>query len=119
MVPLPTAGDHAPFQLPMITAGKHRKFSGHHGWKFLQTGTFRRTLCVMSHALPLVIERDEDGTYVVECPVLPGCYTQGTTLDEALRNIHEVITLIRDEPDVQAILEDYAPREISFHTVTV
>ena len=35
--------------------------------------------------LPVIIEKDEDGFYVVECPVFSGCYTQGKTLDEALK----------------------------------
>ncbi|KKS07068.1 MAG: hypothetical protein UU61_C0023G0003 [Parcubacteria group bacterium GW2011_GWB1_41_4] len=28
--------------------------------------------------LPLFVEKDEDGFYVVECPILQGCYAQGT-----------------------------------------
>jgi predicted RNase H-like HicB family nuclease len=44
--------------------------------------------------LPLFIEKDEDGFYVVECPDLEGCYTQGKTIDEALKNIREVIELV-------------------------
>jgi predicted RNase H-like HicB family nuclease len=43
--------------------------------------------------LPVLVEKDEDGFFVVECPLLQGCYTQGNTLDEALKNIHEVIEL--------------------------
>ncbi len=43
--------------------------------------------------LPVLVEKDEDGFFVVECPLLQGCYTQGKTLDEALKNIHEVIEL--------------------------
>ena len=35
--------------------------------------------------------------FVVECPLLQGCYTQGKTLDEALKNIHEVIELCLEE----------------------
>ncbi len=73
----------------------------------------------MKYSLPVIIEKDEDGKYVVECPVLSGCFTQGDTLDEALRNIHEVIELVKDEPANQDALRDYCPREISFHTVTV
>ena len=69
--------------------------------------------------LPLLFETDEDGMVVVECPVLPGCYTQGETFDEAMRNIREVIELLREEPDVRKTLEEYSPREIGFHTVTV
>jgi predicted RNase H-like HicB family nuclease len=35
--------------------------------------------------------RDEEGWYVVECPVIPGCMSQGKTLNEALANIKEAI----------------------------
>ena len=70
-------------------------------------------------SLPVVIERDEEGMYVVECPILSGCYSQGKTLDEALRNIQEVVSLVCEEEENRAILRDYLPREISFHTITV
>jgi predicted RNase H-like HicB family nuclease len=40
----------------------------------------------------VVIERDSDGYYAV-CPALQGCYTQGDTYEEALKNIEEVIQL--------------------------
>lgn len=39
----------------------------------------------------VIIERDEDGIYVVYCPALQGCYTQGDTYEEALRNVKEAI----------------------------
>jgi predicted RNase H-like HicB family nuclease len=32
----------------------------------------------------VTVERDESGWVVVECPALPGCMSQGRTLDEAL-----------------------------------
>ena len=35
----------------------------------------------------------EDGYWVVECPSLPGCISQGKTKDEALVNIKEAIDL--------------------------
>jgi antitoxin HicB len=38
------------------------------------------------------IEKDEDGWLVAEVPALPGCYSQGRTLDEVQRNIREAIT---------------------------
>lgn len=34
---------------------------------------------------------DEDGFWVVECPSLPGCVSQGKSRDEALVNIKEAI----------------------------
>ena len=39
----------------------------------------------------VMIEQDEDGMYVVECPALPGCVSQGRTREEALRNIQDAI----------------------------
>ena len=39
----------------------------------------------------VVIEQDEDGIYVAECPTLPGCVSQGNTRDEALTNIKDVM----------------------------
>lgn len=37
------------------------------------------------------LERDEDGVWIVECPSIPGCVSQGETRDEALANIREAI----------------------------
>jgi predicted RNase H-like HicB family nuclease len=38
-----------------------------------------------------ILHRGEDGYWVVECPSLPGCVTQGHTKAEALANIREAI----------------------------
>jgi predicted RNase H-like HicB family nuclease len=35
----------------------------------------------------IIIEQDEDGVYVVTCPALPGCISQGKNREEALANI--------------------------------
>lgn len=78
-----------------------------------------RALKPKHSTLPLVIERDEDGFYVVECPVLQGCYSQGKTLDEALVNIREVIDLLCEEKDVRKTLQTYKPKHISFQTITL
>ena len=43
--------------------------------------------------LPVVLRRGEDGFVVAECPVIPGCVSQGRTREEALRNIREAIEL--------------------------
>jgi antitoxin HicB len=40
----------------------------------------------------IVIERDEDGFFVAECPSLPGCISQGKTRSEALANIKDAIS---------------------------
>ena len=40
----------------------------------------------------VVMEKAEDGWFVVECPALPGCVSQGKTEAGALENIKEAIT---------------------------
>ncbi len=46
--------------------------------------------------MTVTIDRDEDGVWVVECPAIPGCVSQGHTKDEALANIREAIALCID-----------------------
>ena len=41
----------------------------------------------------VTIDRDEDGVWVVECPAIPGCVSQGDTRAEALRNVVDAIKL--------------------------
>jgi predicted RNase H-like HicB family nuclease len=41
----------------------------------------------------VVIYPGEDGYWVVECPSLPGCISQGETKEEAIINIKEAINL--------------------------
>ena len=69
--------------------------------------------------LPLIVEKGEGGQYVVECPLFEGCYTQGATIDEALKNIREVISLVLEEKEARAVLDTYNPLEVSLHTITV
>lgn len=68
---------------------------------------------------PVFVEKDEDGFYVVECPLFSGCYSQGKTLDEALTNIREVVELCLEEKENIEILKSYHPLEMSLHTITV
>lgn len=43
--------------------------------------------------LSVTVDRDEDGIWIVECPSIPGCVSQGKTKAEALKNIKEAIAL--------------------------
>jgi predicted RNase H-like HicB family nuclease len=73
----------------------------------------------LGRRLPVFVEKGLDGYYVVECPLFEGCYSQGKTIDEALRNIREVVDLILQERTAQELLEAYSPEEISLHTIAV
>jgi antitoxin HicB len=39
----------------------------------------------------VLIEQDEDGMFVAECPALPGCISQGVTRKEAVESIQDAI----------------------------
>jgi predicted RNase H-like HicB family nuclease len=39
----------------------------------------------------VTLDRDEDGAWIVECPSIPGCVSQGDTKEEAIINIKEAI----------------------------
>ena len=41
--------------------------------------------------LKVVLEKCPEGGYVVSCPGIPGCHSQGETKSEAIRNIKEAI----------------------------
>ncbi len=72
-----------------------------------------------SYTFPLVIERDEDGFFVVECPAFEGCYTQGKTFDEAMQNIGEVLQLALGEKENQNLLKNYNYKNFTFTTITL
>ncbi len=39
----------------------------------------------------VVLQEAEEGGYIVSCPALPGCHSQGDNAEEALKNIKEAI----------------------------
>ena len=47
----------------------------------------------MSVEYIVIIEKDEDGQYVGSVPALPGCHTQGKSIDQLLERLREAIAL--------------------------
>ena len=47
----------------------------------------------MKNVYTILIEKDEDGYYVGSIPVLPGCYSQATSVDQLMERIEEAIAL--------------------------
>ena len=62
--------------------------------------------------LPIIIEIDEDGIYIVSCPVFKGCHSYGETVDEALENIREVIDMCLEETKIEEINKFVGFREM-------
>ena len=41
----------------------------------------------------VIVERDENDVYVAYVPELPGCHTEGDTMEEVMANIQEAMQL--------------------------
>ena len=41
--------------------------------------------------IKVVVHEAEEGGYWAEVPAIPGCATQGETLEELMKNVHEAI----------------------------
>ena len=48
------------------------------------------------HTYSVVVHQDPEGGYWAEVPALPGCYSQGDTMDELTANIREAIVGVLD-----------------------
>jgi predicted RNase H-like HicB family nuclease len=49
------------------------------------------------HTFQIIVEQDEAGFYVAECPALRTCYTQGKTYEHVIENIKDVIALCLED----------------------
>lgn len=55
----------------------------------------------VSQRFAVILAEEPDGGYSVSVPALPGCYSEGDTVEEALANIREAIA-VHLEPPTQA-----------------
>jgi predicted RNase H-like HicB family nuclease len=55
--------------------------------------------------LTVILEPSEEGGFTVYAPALPGCISEGSTRDEALKNIREAIELY-----LEPVEDDIAPQ---------
>ena len=65
----------------------------------------------------VTMDRDEDGVWIIECPSIPGCISQGATKEEALENIQDAISEAYTEAVDRASSEveegRYEPHELA------
>ena len=55
---------------------------------------------------PVILEQDEDGIFIISCPLFKGCHSYGNTKDEALNNIKEAIELcLEDDKPTNTYIE--------------
>lgn len=66
---------------------------------------------------PVILKADVTGGYVVTNPALDGCYSQGETVEEALKNIREATELCLEE--AKSRKEKINPQNISLHLISL
>ena len=66
----------------------------------------------------VTIERDEEGYYVIECPAIPGCVSQGRTEAEAVENIQDAILSCLEARKVLGMPLQAEIREIEVEALT-
>lgn len=68
----------------------------------------------------VIIEQDEDGVFVASVPALQGCYTEGDTFEEAIRNIEDAIRLHAAARKKHGLLPDDSKTEfVGIKTLTI
>ncbi|HEX8356827.1 MAG TPA: type II toxin-antitoxin system HicB family antitoxin [Segetibacter sp.] len=64
---------------------------------------------------PILLEQDEDGFFIVSCPSFKGCHSYGVTVEEAMKNIEEVIEMCMEEEKPQVLNRFIGFREIEMN----
>jgi len=71
------------------------------------------------HIFQVIVEQDEAGYFVAECPALKACYTQGKTYEEVIENIKDVIELCLEDLKEKGKRIPYQPEIIGVKRVEV
>ncbi len=63
--------------------------------------------------IKILIEKGEDDYFVASVPSLKGCWSQGKTRDEALKNIREAIELYLEPDEIETIGKEWEMVELA------
>lgn len=66
--------------------------------------------------LPVLVELDENGVFIVSCPLYKGCHTYGKTIGEAMSNLKEVVQMCIEEEGTESSNTYVGFRELAVTT---
>ena len=75
---------------------------------------YTMTIQAQSLHLPILIEQDEDGIFIVSCPAFRACHSYGKTVEEAMTNIREVLEMCFEEDGHPALNRFVGFKEMEF-----
>lgn len=64
----------------------------------------------------VLIEKGEDFGYVAHCPAIPGCPSQGDTIEDAIENIKDAIKACLEALDKDLVTQT---KELAYFEVTI
>lgn len=64
----------------------------------------------------IVLEKGEDFGYIAHCPAIPGCHSQGNTMEEAIENIKDAIRSCLEALDTDLLPQG---KELAYFEVSV
>jgi predicted RNase H-like HicB family nuclease len=67
--------------------------------------------CKQKH-FPVMIEQDEDGVFIMSCPLFAGCHSYGQTIEEGLANISEAIEVCLEDRGDESCAQFIGVRDI-------
>ena len=70
-----------------------------------------------NRVFPVILQEEEQGGYVVINPAIDGCYSQGETIEEALKNIKEATELCLEE--IVGSQKNIRAKNISLHLINL
>jgi len=77
-------------------------------------------IAIGSKTYPVILNKENDGGYFVINPVFEGCYSQGESMEEALKNIQEATELcIEEEKDNQVATKKSFYEFTGIHTINI
>jgi Uncharacterized conserved protein len=53
----------------------------------------------------VLIKQDEDEMYIAKVPDIPGCYTQGKTVEQAMERIREAIQVCLEAEELENVTD--------------
>ena len=62
--------------------------------------------------IKVIVHPAEEGGFWAEVPALPGCYSQGETMEETLENIREAIECHLDAPTPPILPDEAQVKEV-------
>jgi predicted RNase H-like HicB family nuclease len=60
----------------------------------------------------IVVEKGEDFGYISHCPAIPGCHSQGETIEEAIENVKDAIRGCIEALDIKLLFENPTPSKM-------